>query len=91
MHEKCVSDSPNPLNRNQAKAKIRSLVGKFVDEELNIKLNNKIISDDDLSYFFNHKEHGSFYLKPEYSDANKLIAFISNNQNKFSFLQATVA
>lgn len=87
MHEQCTSNSPNPLTRNEAKTKLRTIAGKFIYEELNVKLNNKIISDDDLLHFFTHEEGASFFLKKEYTDHNKVISFIVNNQNKFSFLQ----
>ena len=42
----------------------------------------KELGDVDVGY-----GPASFFLKKEYTDHNKVISFIVNNQNKFSFLQ----
>lgn len=88
MHEHCISNSPIPLTKNKAKAKLRSIIGKIVSDELNVKLNNKMIKPDDLSYFFDHEEGGYYYMKPEYvSKTENIITCVIHNQNNFSFLK----
>ena len=92
MHESHISNSPIPFTRNKAKGKLRAVIGKFVNDELNVRLNSKMISDEDLSYFFTHENGGSFYLKTQYHFNNdKIISYINMNQNNFSFLKVVPA